>query len=65
MEFEQVIGDRRTIRFFDPTRATARRGRTCPGSRTWTGRGAVANGNVVRGFMIRKGAVSQSGVWRG
>jgi hypothetical protein len=31
----------------------------------WTGKEAVANGNVVRGFMIHNGAVIQGGVWRG
>ncbi len=31
----------------------------------WTGKDAVANGNVVRGFMIHNGAVIQGGVWRG
>jgi hypothetical protein len=32
---------------------------------SWTGKDAVANGNVVRGFMIHNGAVIQGGVWRG
>ena len=31
----------------------------------WTGKDAVTNGNVVRGFMIHNGAVIQGGVWRG
>jgi hypothetical protein len=31
----------------------------------WTGKDAVVNGNVVRGFMIHNGAVIQGGIWRG
>ena len=31
----------------------------------WTGKEAIVNGNVIRGFMIHNGAVIQGGVWRG
>jgi hypothetical protein len=31
----------------------------------WTGRDAVANGNVVRGFLIHNGVLIQGGAWTG
>lgn len=29
----------------------------------WTGRDAVANGNVIRGFLIHNGVLIQGGAW--
>jgi len=34
-------------------------------ARAWTGKDAVANGNVIRSFMIHNGAMIQGGAWRG
>jgi len=31
----------------------------------WTGREAVANGNVIRGFLIHNGVLIQGGAWTG
>jgi hypothetical protein len=31
----------------------------------WSGRTAVANGNVVRGFLIHNGVLIQGGAWTG
>jgi hypothetical protein len=31
----------------------------------WSGRIAVANGNVVRGFLIHNGVLIQGGAWTG
>jgi hypothetical protein len=31
----------------------------------WTGRDALANGNVVRGFLIHNGVLIQGGAWTG
>ena len=31
----------------------------------WSGRDAVANGNVVRGFLIHNGVLIQGGAWTG
>ena len=31
----------------------------------WTGRDAVANGNVVRGFLIHNGVLIQGSAWTG
>jgi hypothetical protein len=31
----------------------------------WSGRDAVANGNVVRGFLIHNGILIQGGAWTG
>lgn len=31
----------------------------------WTGRDAVANGNVIRGFLIHNGVLIQGGAWTG
>ena len=31
----------------------------------WSGRDAVANGNVVRGFLIHNGVLIQGGAWAG
>jgi hypothetical protein len=33
--------------------------------RGWSGRDAVANGNVVRGFLIHNGVLIQGGAWTG
>jgi hypothetical protein len=34
-------------------------------ARGWTGKDAVVNGNIVRGFFIHNGAVIQGRAWRG